>query len=465
MKKNQVAKALGVKPETYYEYENGSQVPSRNFLERAAVAMGLQPHHVERTLSYLRGIDEEAQRGAPDSGALAELEIDRLALALGSEWAELHRRQLQRSQRWARAVAEREVAQVHFPRLRAYPAAERAAIVRENQTFQTWALSELAAHESIEAAANDADEALAWADLAVLIAELAPGDELFRLRSQGYARAHRGNAIRVKGRLPDADEEFSRAKELWKAGAAGDPERLLAEARVLGMEASLRREQRRLPEALAILDQALKVAAAAETRYLLINQAKTLEEIGDYQEALATLRRTLPLIDVTREPRMWLMARFNSLVNLCHLKCHAAAALEIDEVRKFVVRLGYGIASARVNWLQGWILAGLGKAEEAEAAFERVRREFLAWEIPYDAGLATLELAVIYTQQGRYAEVKKLTEELAPVFVSQRVTRESLATLLLFRDAVERERLTFEMAQHLLEEYRRARGRESDHST
>ncbi|HKH43984.1 MAG TPA: helix-turn-helix domain-containing protein [Thermoanaerobaculia bacterium] len=459
LKKNQVAKALGLKPQTYYEYEKGNQVPSRNLLERAATAMGLRPHHVDRTLNYLRQTDEEARPGGgPEPGAVADLEIDRLAFALGSEWADFHRLQLQRSQRLARAVAEREMAQVHFPRLRAYPAAERPAIVRENKTFQTWAISELAAHESIEAAADDADEALAWADLAVLIAELAPGDEAFRSRSIGYAVFHRGNAIRVKGRLPEADEEFCRAKDLWKAGAAGDPEKLLDEARVLGMEASLRRAQRLLPEALGILDQAMAADRGCLRVPLLINRAKTLEEMGDYEEALTTLRRTLPLIDAEREPRLFWTVRFNSLVNLCHLSCHAAAALEVEEVKALAIKLGNGITLARVDWLQGWILAGLGHLKEAEAIFKRVRQEFLARDVPYDAGLATLELAALFMEQGRSTEVKALTQELAPVFVSQKVSREALATLLLFRDAVAQETLTLEMARHLLEDFRRARG-------
>lgn len=355
-KRNWLAGKLDMTPETYYGYENGKEKPSRELLERAAAALDLPAHHVDRTHEYLQRTDAEAQRaGSGSPGAEAEREIDRLADSLGLEWQEVHRSVFQRTQRLARAVAEREMARVHFPRLRAYAtAAERQAIVRENKTFQTWAMSELAAHESIEAAAGDPDEALAWADLAVLIADLLPDEEPLRLRTQGYAVVHRGNAFRVKGRLrPDAAEEFERGKALWKAGEAGDPDKLLDEARVLGMEASLKRELRQLPEALDLLKRALAADRGGLRVHLLINRAKTLEEIGDFEQALATLRQLLPLIDAEREPNLYWSLRFNTLVNLCHLGRHAAAAEDFEAVRALAVRLGGGIRLARLGWLQG----------------------------------------------------------------------------------------------------------------
>lgn len=454
LKKQELAARLGLKPDTYYEYES-SRVPPRQLLERAAAALQASPVHVDRTLDYLRRADAEAAArlaGGPD--ATAALELDRLALSL----SDFHLNVFQRSRWLARAVAEREMARVHFPRLRAYPPAERLALVRENRIFQTWAVSELAAHESIEAAAADPDEALAWADLAVLIADLAPGEPAFHSRSQGYAAFHRANAFRVKGRFrPEAEDEFHRAKVLWDAGEEGDPERLLNEARVLGMEASFQREQSKFPEALDLLERALAVDRGGEKRFLLINRATVLEESGDFEAALATLREVLPLVNPDREALLLLNLRFNVLVSLCHLGRHAAAAEDFEEVRALAGRHGYTISLVRLGWLQGWIKAGLGQTAEAEAAFDRVRQEFLQRDMPVDAALASLELAVLFMEQGRTAQVQVLVRELAPVFESQKVSREALATLVLFRDAVEQETFTLELARRLLGEFRRVR--------
>lgn len=460
-KKNWLAARLGMTPEAYYESENGRSVPSRHLLERAAAELDLPPHHVDRTLEYLRRTDAAAQGGSTGPGADADRELDRLAGSLGAEWEALHLAVFQRSRRLVWAVAEREAARVHFPRLRAHPAAVRPAIVRENPAFQSWAVSELACHESIEAAAGDPDEALAWAELAVLIADLAPREDAIHARSQGYAAFHRGNAFRVKGRLqPDSEDEFRRANALWAAGEAGDPERLLDEARVLGMEASFKREQRQFSEALELLERALAADRGGLRTHLLINLAKTFEEQGDFAQALATLLRLLPLVDAEREPGLLWNVRTNCLAIRCHLGHHAAAAEEFEEVQDLAERLGGGIRLARLGWLYGWIQAGLGQPAEAEVAFERVRREFFQRDIPFDAALASLELAVLYKEQGRTAEVQKVARELAPVFDAQRVSREALATLVLFREAVEQDTLTVELARQFLEFFRRARGPE-----
>lgn len=51
---------------------------------------------------------------------------------------------------------------------------------------------------------------------------------------------------------------FDQAKRLWQVGS--DPGRVLDPGRLLDLEASLRRDQRRLDEALALLDEAATVS-------------------------------------------------------------------------------------------------------------------------------------------------------------------------------------------------------------
>jgi tetratricopeptide (TPR) repeat protein len=259
--------------------------------------------------------------------------------------------------------------------------------------------------------------------------------------------------------LPEADAEVQRAKGLWEAGEAGDPEKLLDEARVLGLEASLRRDQRRLPEALDCLDRALAADRGGLRAHLLINRAKTLEELDDYEEAVATLRKALPLVDAERDPRLYWNLCFNLSENLFQVGRYEEVPSLLEEVQKLALRVGNGLGLVHLGWLRGRLAAGLGHHAEAEAAFEQVRQEFLARDIPFDTGLITLELAALFQEQGRTAEVKKLARELAPVFQEQRVPREALATLILFREAVEQETLTVEMARRLLEDLRRARRR------
>jgi tetratricopeptide (TPR) repeat protein len=449
-KANRLAEALGLKPGTLSDYERGRVVPSRELLERAAAAMRLPTHHVDRTLAYLRQTDA--------SGASTTEEIDRLAVDMGLQVEELFHSVLGRARRQILAFAERQKAAVLWPRLRAHPANARSAVVREIRDFRSWALAEMVCHESIEAAAHDADEALELAELAVVIADCLPEEEVLRGRTQGYARFHLGNARRVKGRsLPEADMAFAEANVLWKAGAEGDPDGFLNEARVLGMEASLRREQHRLDEAIRLLDQALVIDHGDLRATLTINRANALEEIGSYEAAIGALKQALPLLDGQREPRLLWSLRFNILVNLCNLGYQAEAERLLDEVRRMTIELGYGLGLVRLGWLQGWIHAGLGRPYEAEAAFIQARKYFLERGISFDAALVSLELAVLYLEQGRTPEVKALARELASVFKAQDLAREALATLLLFQEAVEKETITVDLARRFLHDFRRAR--------
>jgi len=168
--------------------------------------------------------------------------------------------------------------------------------------------------------ADDADRAVVLAELAELIAALVCGPSAARLHLKGLAIFHLGNALRVKGELPQSDEEFRRANALWGQGTSGDPAEQFDKVRVLGMEASLRRAQRNLPEAWRLLDRAIQMDQEhTQAGRLLLKRAKVLEEMDRHEEALEDLRRAAAWIDPEREPRLHWNQRFNSLVVLVHL--------------------------------------------------------------------------------------------------------------------------------------------------
>jgi tetratricopeptide (TPR) repeat protein len=273
-----------------------------------------------------------------------------------------------------------------------------------------------------------------------------PGSEDLRLRAEGYCRFHLGNSDRVGGDLGRADQTFSRAEELWIAGADDDPG-LLNEARVLHLKASLRRDQRRLPEALALLERALEIDRWGETPRLLMSTAKALEELGQHDAAIALLRRADAQLAGRRVPRDRCVVRQLLLLNLCHLGRYAEAELGFPEVRALVHRLGNLLDRLRVRWLQGKIAAGLGQVDKAIAALAEVRAKFLALDNAYDTALVTLELAQVFASLGRTAEVKALARESAAVFEAQGVHSEARQALALFRQAAEEERVSAELVR------------------
>ena len=289
----------------------------------------------------------------------------------------------------------------------------------------------------------------------LLIAERMPGDRAWSLRLQGYAWAHVSNARRVCNDLPGAEEAIVRAWKLWEAGAPGDPG-FLNPAWLPGLEAALRRDQRRFPQALKRIDEALLLDTGEIRGEILLSKSAILHILGDPDGSAAALSEAAPLIDPSQEPRLAFGVRFNLLVDLCQLQRFGEAEPWLPEVRELAERLGGELDLTRVVWLKGKIAAGLGRSKEACTAFEQARRVFSRRELAFDYALVSLELAALLLEQGRTAEVRTLAEEMLQIFRVQKVDREALAALRLFCDTARREAATVDLARRLVRFLHRA---------
>jgi tetratricopeptide (TPR) repeat protein len=180
--------------------------------------------------------------------------------------------------------------------------------------------------------------------------------------------------------------------------------------------------------------------------------------MGDCEGAVAALHQAAPLVDGAREPRQRCVLRFNLAVALCHLGRYAEAVPLAAEVRELAIALRNDLDLVRLVWLeQGRIAAGLGRRAEAITALRQVRTDFADRKMPYDAALATLDLAVLLLEEGRAVEVQALAPEMAPIFASLEVHREALAALRLFWRAVEKDQATAELGRRLVRFLERAR--------
>jgi tetratricopeptide (TPR) repeat protein len=339
-----------------------------------------------------------------------------------------------------------------WARLRPYPHAVRQRLVQEGREYQSFAFCEFLCAESARTAADSAQEAIELAELALLVARLVPGGPGLRARLEGYSGAHLGNAIRVGGDLPRAKQTFAPALRLWEAGAASDPG-ILDPIRVLDLWASLLKADRRLEEALAVLDRALATGPTQEaTGRLLLKKATTLEKLGRNADALAVLAEAAPLAEGAGRERLRFGIRFGVVVNLCELGRYDEADRLLPEVRAMAVALDKKLDLLRVRWLEGRVAGGLGRIDEAAESLSSVKEEFADLGIAYDAALATLELAVLLLDHGRTTEVRELAEQSKRIFDAQGVAREALATLEVFREAAAREALTAAFVRRLLDE-------------
>jgi tetratricopeptide (TPR) repeat protein len=349
-----------------------------------------------------------------------------------------------------------EAAERQWEYLKNLPARDRRVLVEGGREYKSPALVVRLCNESEKAAAADSARALELAELSVRGAELTPGEEAFRQRLQGFAWAFLGNARRVAGDLPAADKAFSHFQRLWRAPSPTDLG-LLEDWRVFDLEASLRREQRRWDEALRLHDQALADAPAEQRGRILVKKAMTLEQKSDHELAITTLTQAAQQVDVRREPRLGFALQSNLALNLCRLNRFMEAEELLPKARRIAVQLGNGLDLVRLRWVEGLTAAGLGRATEAILALSHVRSEFVSRGISYDAALVTMELAVVFLDGARLPEVKVLARQMAPIFQAQGVHREALAALKLFRDAVEKEDATADLARRLVDYLHQAR--------
>jgi transcriptional regulator with XRE-family HTH domain len=447
-----LARVAGVQPNVISDFERGQRNFDRGDLEKIAGLMGLPPEAADWAVNFVRPVRLVAQApGHPGAAAEAGLaHVERLAVRSGDLSAQFTRSLLSSLAFEGRALEARQRAPVLWQRMKGRATAQRRALVEDTPEFRSWALCELLCKESIKAAADNADRARELAELALFVAELVGGEASWCWRLEGYAWAHVGNARRVGGDLPGAEEAFARAGKLWEAGAPGDP-RLLDEAQVLSLEASLRTTQGRLLEAAALLDQALASAPRDLRPNLLLQKARLLEWSGNYESALTTLAESAPLITQQDAPRLLFTMRHNCAWNLTHLGRYVEAEVLLPEIRVLAFRLANELDKLRLRWLEGRVSAGLGRMEEALIALSQVRAEFADQGIAYDAALATLEVAVLQLERGRTWEVKMLARQMAPIFQAQGVHREALAALKLFCEAAEKESATVELAKRVAE--------------
>jgi tetratricopeptide (TPR) repeat protein/DNA-binding XRE family transcriptional regulator len=453
----ELSRRAGVSKKMLSLYET-EKAPPHERLVSVLAAMGYELAEFDFALHGLtQAVGPREAPRSPVDPDLAEMKsVQQVAVRVGQASADLTERHLVNLVRSLRARKERRQALRLWETLKRGNPHQRRLLVTRSRQFQTWGLAELLSHKSEEAASDRADRALELAKLACQIAELAPGEEGWRSRLQGYCLAFLANARRVANDLVGAEEDFGRGWKLWEAGAVADPG-LLEEWRLPYLEASLCRDLRRFAEALALLDRARAVAPREACGRILLKKAFTFQQREEAERAIETLREAEPFVDSQRDPHLRYSLRMNLASSLCDLGRHTEVKALLPEVRELAVGLRKELDLVRVVWLTGRLHAGLGRTAEAHAAFEQVRREFTDRGMAFDCALVNLDLSVLLLEQGRAGEVQTLAEEMLWIFKAQGIHREALAALTLFREAARKEEATLKLVRRLIGYLNRAK--------
>jgi tetratricopeptide (TPR) repeat protein len=331
-------------------------------------------------------------------------------------------------------------------------------VERARNRFRSPALVRLLVSESRNRVQENADEAFHLARLGRFVAHCNPqmpgAFDLIALTT-----AQMANACRAGNDRRQAEEHFGHARYVITHHGVTDTEIL---ARVDYLEGSLRMDQRLFSQAEELLTRAAmlyKVSGdGVESARVLVTLGGLYFFQSDLGRAIEATTAAIKGIRADREPRLYLCARYNlaRYVTEDGQYDEAADILTVDEdlYREFPEAW----TQLRLIWLRGKIAAGRGESEVAEQAFLEARDGFIVAGHGYDAAMVAIEdLTLLYLREGRTADVKRLAEEIIPIFQSQDVHREAVAALRLFQEAARQEQLTVQAVREYVKYLREAR--------
>ncbi len=328
-----------------------------------------------------------------------------------------------------------------------FPRAERRERIGADERFQSPALCELLMASSRQE--EPSVQAVERAEAAVDVAERLD----IRRYGEPFARALRirawtclGCARRLAGDPRGAEEAMKQAEPLLAEG-----EDLLEEAELHELAACLEADRGRLEEAERRLDQALALARSLGERHLegriLVRKGTIrgwLQGEGPAWQGIEWLEEGLDRLDAEREPAFVAFALHRLALLLAGEKRREQALLALQRARLLYNRLGDEPNLVRLRHLEGKIGEAAGAPREAEAAFLDARKGFVGVGLGVEAAGALLDLAMLYTREGRAPEIRPYAEDLLPIFRTPNLRQGVAAALLFFRRLVETEHADLE---------------------
>jgi tetratricopeptide (TPR) repeat protein len=311
--------------------------------------------------------------------------------------------------------------------------------------YHTWGFCSLVLDMAREQGFQDPGRALELARLGVAVAERLDGatyggTRVYDLAARAWAVL--ASAQRICGDFHAAEASFVQAEQQLKSGT-GD---LVEKAQLLLLKASLRGNQQRFGEAFRLLDRVASLARRCEDEQLagkgLILRGFLLGLANDPEAAIRHLTAGLEKLDPATDPHLVVVAQHNLTLYLAEAGRYGEALRLLPRARSLYGEVEDPMGLLRLRWVEGKIASALGHFSEAEGLLRGVQAELIERELGYDAALLSLDLATVYASQGRSAEMRRLAEEMIPIFKSRDIHREAIAALFVFQKAAEMERVT-----------------------
>ncbi|HXO19104.1 MAG TPA: hypothetical protein VOA87_04170 [Thermoanaerobaculia bacterium] len=339
----------------------------------------------------------------------------------------------------------------------AAPPESHHGLVLQSARQDAWATAAALLDLSREALPGDPPRAEALARLAVLAAgEMdAAGEPALAAELQAEACCQVGEACRLGGDLARAEEELGRAEaHLRRAFDA------IGRAQFCGSLGRLRRDQRRMDEALALFGRA---AALFEEHGNLADAAGALAEKGEIElrslEPVAALETfDLAASLVPEGPTTLALRAHRGLALACALDNRFAEAWQVLAAarRRFVPDPG-SVEDFELLLAGGELAEGEGDYRSAEQKLISAFHGLLGLKEWHLAALAGLNLARILLAQGSTTRLRQVVDEMAPFFAASGLHGNLLDALGRLRAAVLENRARVPLASAVLDHLKIAR--------
>ncbi len=317
--------------------------------------------------------------------------------------------------------------------------AEQLEVARLQISFRTTALFDLLREKSLEEGRVDHERGVQLAEVALASLDgFAPslGADLPNKRAQGWICL--GNAYWLADEFSSAERAFCRAElELANAEEHRDP---LVHTELLGKKANLRWYQRHYEEALRLAEQAIAAAEEAGHQVLLaqclILRGCIRQDHDDPKAAITDFQKGLDIITEQDHPYVWLSAQSGLAAANRLIGEYEEAERALAKAMALCEMIGDQVKSNQLGWSAGLLHQAKGSAVLAEHYLGEARAGFMALgEVGY-SGVVSLDLAILYSEEARSSEAKKMVIEALPMLEAHMKGTEALAAVQVLSKAI-----------------------------
>src|ERR1700730_1016901 len=247
---------------------------------------------------------------------------------------------------------------------------KRQLLLTNSSRFQTWGLYELLLERSWQSRGVSRTQSEDLVNLAIHVGPYLDASyyqkELIE-DMQARAWSYKANLRRLASDFEGPEEAFQIAYDHLKSGTREPIERAV----YLDLKASLRGTQRRMEEAKKLLHRAIAIflhqGDGHRAGKSMVSLSWVYSNGGELEHAVATLRRSLLMIDPTQDERLLLCAWHNLVDILTRMDRFIEAQGFYRKARPLYRKYAEDVEYApRRLWVKGKIARGLGQPLEAE---------------------------------------------------------------------------------------------------